>query len=266
MIETAPDCTEDGFLGGRLCIRQPQKGFRAGSDAVLLAASVQADAGDTLLDVGCGVGTAALCAASRISFQEVAGIEFQENLVELAKANVTLNKGRVQELAPVRILKADITKKKDFDAYTGIGDRRFLETGFDHVISNPPFYEEGRAQCSPSNIKTKAHIEGEASLDVWIRFCAARVKPKGTLTLIHRSDRLPEILAKMNQLCGNLCVIPLWPNAKAAAKRVLIQGVKSANGPTQLHPGIVLHELDGTPTANAEKILRQGDSLFDILN
>lgn len=266
MSERTGIYTEDGFLGGKIRIRQPVKGFRAGSDAVLLASSVALAAKGSLLDVGCGVGTAALCVRHRFPESVIYGIEFQKELVSWAHENVVLNGFDQARLGRFDILKADITKKTDFSGLTGPTGRRFLEDGFDHVISNPPFYEEGRAQCSPNDVKTQAHIEGEASLDVWVRFCAARVKPKGMLTLIHRSDRLPEILCEMGRVCGSLTIIPLWPNASTPAKRVLVQGIKSGHGPSRLLPGVVLHKLDGKPTTHSEKILREGVGLFDDLN
>ena len=54
------DLTRDAFLGGRLYLWQPRTGYRAGVDPVLLAASVPARRGESVLDLGCGVGTAAL--------------------------------------------------------------------------------------------------------------------------------------------------------------------------------------------------------------
>ncbi len=266
MAEASPLYTEDGFLDGKVRIRQPAKGFRAGSDAVLLAASVSLEEGGSLLDIGCGVGTAALCARYRFPNSHIYGVEFQEELVSLARENCALNDFLSSGHHHLQILKADITRKEDFEDAKGPAGRRFLEEGFDHVISNPPFYEEGRAQCSPSNVKTQAHIEGDARLDSWVRFCAARVRPRGTLTLIHRSDRLPEILFEMGRNCGGLTIIPLWPNRETPAKRVLVQGTKSGNGPSRLLPGIVLHELDGKPTTQSEKILREGAGLMESFN
>lgn len=254
--------TQDGFLNGKINIRQPEKGFRAGSDAVLLAAAVDIKPGDSCLDVGCGVGTASLCLKYRAPDCAVWGIDFQTELVAAAQQNATDN----NLTDNTRFFAADITRRSDFKEYTGPADRSFLNDNFDHVISNPPFYADGQAQASPSEIKSRAHIEGEADLAFWIGFCLARVKPKGCFTLIHRTDRLPEILHEMNKGCGSLKIIPLWPNEDTAAKRVLIQGVKSGKGPTLLHPGIILHEKDGSPTSLSEKILRDGDALTPFIN
>jgi hypothetical protein len=60
------DLTHDAFLGGMLRLWQPRSGYRAGVDPVLLAASVPAVAGQRVLELGCGVGTAILCLAARV--------------------------------------------------------------------------------------------------------------------------------------------------------------------------------------------------------
>ncbi|MEO0916318.1 MAG: methyltransferase, partial [Pseudomonadota bacterium] len=59
--------TDNAFLGGRLQVLQPAVGYRAGADPVLLAAAVDAGPGHSVLDVGCGVGTALLCLGTRVN-------------------------------------------------------------------------------------------------------------------------------------------------------------------------------------------------------
>jgi tRNA1(Val) A37 N6-methylase TrmN6 len=84
------DVTEDGFLNGRLKIRQPKRGFRAGLDAVMLAAAVPARAGETALELGAGVGTASLCIAFRTGC-DVSGLEIDPQLAALANQNAARN-------------------------------------------------------------------------------------------------------------------------------------------------------------------------------
>ncbi|GLQ06410.1 tRNA1(Val) (adenine(37)-N6)-methyltransferase [Sneathiella chinensis] len=246
--------TTDGFLGGRLQITQPEKGFRAGSDAVLLAASLDLAPGQSVLDVGCGVGTAGLCARYREPGIRLWGLELQESLAVQARENARAN-GLERD---VTILSVDIADRKAFKGIEGPSGRAFLNDGFDHVLSNPPFYEEGRAQKSPNAIKSLAHVEGDVDLSAWIAFCAARARPRGRVTIIHRASRLATILREMEKTCGSLQVLPLWPGVGAAAKRVIVRGIKGDRGPLTLLPGLVLHHPDGRPTDEAEKILRHG--------
>jgi tRNA1(Val) A37 N6-methylase TrmN6 len=254
--------TQDGFLGGQLTVRQPKKGFRAGSDAVLLAASILDKGSFSVLDVGCGVGTAGLCVKWRYPDCQVYGIEFQKILLKAATHNFEQN----QLANGFTAIDADIGNKTDFCEVVGPNDRPFLQDSFDHVITNPPFYEDGKAQLSENNIRSLAHVEGEVALAQWLKFCVARVKPKGQISIIHRTDRLADILNALGGICGAVQIIPLWPNSLTPAKRVLIQAIKGDKSAPMLLPGVILHEMDGQPTKMSENILREGKSLGDICN
>ena len=237
----------------------PQTGFRAGSDAVLLAAAVSGT--QTILDVGCGVGTAGLCVLHRLPHAQLWGIELQQQLYELAVVNAETNGAS----ASATFIQADIGDRTGFRGAKGPGDKPFLECGFDHVITNPPFYQKGRARAATSDAKTIAHIEGDINLNDWLQFCLARTRPKGSLSVIHRADRLGDILAAISAGCGQIKIIPLWPEAAVSAKRVIVQAIKGDRGPMEITRGVILHEKDGTPTAAADRLLRGGAALNDLL-
>ncbi|MDF2366824.1 methyltransferase [Sneathiella sp.] len=260
-LKKAVDYTDDHFLGNALKITQPKEGFRAGSDAVLLAAMISAKAGESLLDVGCGVGTAGFCALHRLPDCHLWGLELQGELVALARLNAEQNSfvGRSS------FIEADIGARTSFAGMDGPGGKPFLEAGFDHVFTNPPFYGKGRARSAKTEIKTLAHIEGSVALPEWLQFCVARAKSKGTVTVIHRADRLGDILVALQKGCGRIRVVPLWPEAGQSAKRVIVQGIKGDKSPLELTRGLVLHEKDGTPTAAATAIAREGAALKSFL-
>ena len=83
--------TEHTVLGGRLKLHQPAEGYRAAIDPVLLAASVPCRAGEKILDLGTGIGTAALCLLARTSGVKMVGIDIQDDLIGLAIKNAGLN-------------------------------------------------------------------------------------------------------------------------------------------------------------------------------
>ncbi len=246
--------SQDDLLGGRIRILQPAKGYRAAIDPVILAAAVAATPGQRVLDVGTGVGTAALCLAARVGGLHVAGIERQRDLVRLAQRNAEAN---------------------------GLGDRIDMMVGdlkrppvrlaagtFDHVMANPPFLEAGRGNRPPDPGKAAATVEDEATLEDWLRFCLLMARPKGSVTLVHRADRLDQALAALRGRLGDMVVFPLWPGPATAvgpgarpAKRVIVSGRKGVATPMRLVPGLVLHGEGGAFTAVAEAVLRHGAGL-----
>ena len=243
----AGEVTEDGLLGGRVRLRQPRVGFRAAIDPVLLAAAVPAAAGDSVLDIGCGVGTAALCLAARVPLCRVTGIEAERELVRLAGENLALNGVESR----VAVMTGDLLRPPP----------RLEPGSFAHVMANPPFLEAGAATPSPLAPKAAATVEGKADLAAWVRFALAMVRPRGSLIFIHRADRLEQLLAQLAGRAGEIVVFPLWAGAEKPAKRVIVRARKDDKTPTRLMPGLVLHEADGRYTPAAEAVLRGGAAL-----
>ncbi len=241
------ELTHDGLLDRRILLAQPRQGYRAGSDAILLAASVVVDAGQVVLDAGAGVGAVALCLAARRMGVSVRGLEIQTGLVDLAQDNIRRNGlgGRVGVMA------GDIRQPPP-----EIG-----RAVFDHTVCNPPFYPAGRASASPDAGKAAAHGEGDVPLDEWLAFCLRRTKPGGTVTMIHRADRLDAILSGLRQGAGDMVVFPLWPKPGRPAKRIIVRATVGRKGPTILHPGLCLHQDDGSDTEQAAAVLRRGEPL-----
>jgi tRNA1(Val) A37 N6-methylase TrmN6 len=234
--------TENTLLGGRVRLLQPRKGFRVAVDAVLLAAAVEAHAGERVLDLGAGVGAVGLCIASRIAGCHILGIELQAELAALAERNAALN-GMNER---VRTIVHDLAEPLP----AGI-------EAIDHVVTNPPYLAAAVADPSPDRSKALATVESSAGLARWLKVATAALKPAGTLTLIHRSDRLDEIAAHLAQLgWGALEVKALPP-----AARVLVRARRADTPTKRQSPPLVLHRPDGGYTAEAEAILRHGEPL-----
>lgn len=232
--------SEDALLGGRVRLRQPVSGYRAAIDPVLLAAAVPAGPGEQVLDVGAGVGTAALCLAARVPDCRVFGIEIQRDMVRLAGENAALNgaEGRVE------VMVGDLTNPPP----------RLAAGSFDHVMANPPYIEAGAEGVAPGAAKAAATVEGEGDLADWVAFCVRMARHKASVTFIHRADRLDELLAHLRSKAGGVVVFPLWPDAdgERPAKRVIVQARKGSGAPLRLAPGLALHQGGGyTPGADA---------------
>lgn len=224
--------SEDRFLGGRVIVRQPVDGFRGGLDAVMLAAGIGAKAGETILELGAGAGTASLCLATRVPDCDITGIEIDASLVELANANAAAN-----DMEPrVHFIQGDALDPPKQD--------------FDHVFTNPPFHEGER---SPDEMRALA-LQDEGQLADWLRAGLKRTRSNGSFTAILSASRLGEALNAVPH--RGATVIPLWPKQGVDAKRVILRLRKSSRAPLSFSHGIVLHEADGRYTAEADAILR----------
>jgi len=242
-----PAFTEDRLLGGRVRLRQPASGYRVAIDPIFLAASVPAEPHQLVLDVGCGAGAAMLCLAARVPHVRVVGLEMQRDLVRLAGDNAILNAME----ARVSVMIGDLLHAPP----------RLAPGAFDHVMANPPFHERGHAMPAMTPGRVAATIEGEADLAAWVRFCLAMVRPKGTVTFIHRADRLDALIGEVAGRAGEVVVYPLWPAEDRPASRILVRARKQVAAPARFAPGMVLHHADGRPTGRAEGVLREGRGL-----
>ena len=234
--------TENSVLGGRVRLRQSVSGYRAGVDAAMLAAACDAPVGARVLDVGCGVGAVMLAAAARRPKTQFVGLERDEAATTLARVNIALNGLD----ARVSVLAGDIATP-----FSALGLQPF-----DAVLANPPFFDDAGALRGPAETKRGAWLTAEG-LSVWTAFLVKTVREGGAITLIHRADRLADLLAGLAPKAGSFQIRPLHPFADVPAKRVLIRAVKTGKAPLRLLPALILHERGGAKhTAETEAILR----------
>jgi tRNA1(Val) A37 N6-methylase TrmN6 len=252
-LETRPEpVTDDAFLGGALRILQPKGGYRAGIDAVLLAAAVPCGVGRAI-DVGAGVGTAGLCLARRCAQMSVALFEREPALLELARENARRN----ELVERVKVAQGDIDAASDAE----LREAGIAAGSFDHVLANPPFHVEGDGTAAVNRLKAAAHAMPAAGLERWSRFLARMVKPGGTATIIHKAEALPELLAGLGTRFGALKVLPVHARSDEPAIRVIVHGTKGSKAPLALLPAFVLHDDGGAFSPGAQAILRQGGAL-----
>jgi tRNA1(Val) A37 N6-methylase TrmN6 len=237
--------SDDAVLGGRLKLLQPREGHRAGHDAILLAAA--APKANMALDLGAGVGTAGLALLARGVASQVTLVEIDPQLSELSSQNATRNGfgGTVQ------ILRGDITE-----------DLPLQMDAYDLVTMNPPFNDAEMLQASPNSSRAQAHVADPGTIERWITRAARHCKAGGCLTIIHRWDATLPILKSLDGRFGAIEMLPVFPKPESAAIRLIVRAIKGRKTPTQMLPGITLNDSNGKPSAAAERILRDGASIF----
>lgn len=238
------ELSHDAFLCGRLHLWQPLRGYRAATDPVLLAACVDARAGQRVLDLGCGAGAASLCLAARVPGLMQAGLELQPAYADLARRNAAGNG------VALEVVEGDVTAMP-----------AMLRREFDHVIANPPYYPAGGTP-SPDAGRAMA-LQVATPVTDWVAAGLRRLAPGGYLTLIISVDLLPAVLG----LAPHASVLPLAPRTGRAAPRVIVKVRKLGRAPFRLLAPFVIHAgaaHDGdreSYTPEAEAVLRGGGSL-----
>ncbi len=247
MSEDVEDVTEAPFLGGRLRLRQPAKGHRAGTDAILLAAAAPAAAKGLALDVGAGVGAAGLALAKLRPQVTLGLIDNDPRVAALARLNLSGNG------IPGDVYEADVF---DPAALRGIGPAPL-------VITNPPFLDPARARLAADSAKRSAHAmpqAGPGPLAAWLSACLALLEENGTFILIHKPEALAEILGALIPRGGALTLLGVQPRADAPAIRILIRAQKGSHAPLRIAPALVLNDEHGfLPYAEA---IHRGEALI----
>ena len=242
----------DAFLGGKLTIEQPKSGYRAGLDAVFLAASViwpREQRPFCVLDVGAGVGTVGLCVARRCLDAQVTLLEREPQLAGLARENIKRN-----ALAErVRVIETALDASAADLSACGLS-----ADSFDDVVANPPYHSQGQGTPAPNAMKAASHAMEETGLDAWVRFMARMAKPGGRVAMVHKAEALPAVLAAFQGRFGDMRVLPLYPRAGEPASRIIVQATKGSRAQMVLLPGFTLHGEGNVFAGPSQHVLRDG--------
>ncbi|MCR4918014.1 MAG: methyltransferase [Alphaproteobacteria bacterium] len=212
------------LIGGRVKIKRGR--YNPTSDAVWLAAFPDKSP-KTVLDVGIGTGGVALCLAARMPNINITGIDISKEMLDECAINLELNDKSAD------LINADILTWR-------------TDKTFDLVISNPPYFKGTPA-------KHDAHHNTD--LFKWTSRCVARVKPNGTFATIVDSGAVADVIAAINNNCGDIKIMPLF-STQNTAERVLVSGTVGSHAGTRIFKGINM---------NTEAILRDGLTITEYL-
>ena len=239
--------TEDRFLGGRVVLRQGADGYRAGMDAALLAAACGAKPGQRVIEAGCGAGGALCQIGVRRPCVELFGLERDPATAALASGNLGLN-GLSGE-----IVAGDVAA----------GFAALDRPAFDWAVCNPPFFDDPGALRAPAEAKRGAWMADDG-LQVWLDFLSLAVRDGGRVLMIHRADRLADILHGWSRRCGSFAIRPIQPFADRPAKRVLVRAIRGGRAPLELLPALVLHDRSGAKHAPEADAILKGEAALEV--
>lgn len=230
------------LLDGRVKLLQPSFGLRASTDSVLLASILQAKQGETILDMGCGTGSVGLCAVERLRDQnlKLTGVDIQPELIEVALQN-----------APHHTFICSDIKHKDL----------FAPQSFDHILMNPPYFEDGKK--IPSTDESRDIAFRTDDFKSWMESALHWVKHGGSVSVIHKPDALSQILMHADRKFGAIEIWPIHSKADKPAIRVIVKMIRNRKTPLTMHPPVVLFDVEGGESARSKDILRNAKGLVE---
>lgn len=231
---------DDLQLGG-LKIIQDTRGFCYGIDAVLLADFAKAAPSSATLDLCSGNGIVALLLAGKTMANKIVGLEIQSDAAQLAKRSIALN--HLEER--VRMVCGDVK-----DAV-----RLFGKASFDVVTCNPPYMSGGCGLTNAADAKAIARHEILCTLEDVISAACQLLRPGGRLYMVHRPERLVDLLYLMRSFGLEPKRLRLvHPSAHRRANLVLVEGIRQGGRELKMLPPLYVYGEDGEYTEEIYRI------------
>ena len=225
-----------------LKIIQNNEGFCFGIDSVLLSDFAKnIKKGAKVIDLGTGTGIIATLLCGKTELKEIIGVELQEEVYDMANRSVKLN--NLQD--KFTIINENIKNLKNI----------YESNSFDVVVTNPPYKKENTGLKNEDEKKLISRHEIKASLDDFLEVSKYLLKDKGEFYMIHRPERLVDILGKMREYKIEPKQIRLvYSNVNKPPKLVLIKGVKNGKDFLKFEKNLYIYNDDGTYTDEIFKI------------
>ncbi len=233
------DETLDDLLIGGLYIIQKRNAFRFGTDAVLLSDFASRIKSRKTLDLCTGNGIIPLLLSAKSDTPEIFGIEIQPPIADMAKRSVKYNSLEDR----VTITEGDLRKP------------RYGRGEFDLVTCNPPYIKNGGGIKSENSSKLIARHEVECTLRDAVSAAAAALKPLGHFVMVHRAERLADILCTLREFKLEPKILRLvYPDAQKPPNLVLVDAQKDSGENLKLLPPLFLFNSDGERSEELKRI------------
>ncbi len=225
-----------------LKIIQNAEGFCFGIDAVLLSDFAKEIKNNSkVLDLGTGTGILSILLSGKTNLNKIYGIEIQEEVADMAQRSVQLNNLENK----IEIINKNI---KDLENI-------FEKNSFDAIVTNPPYKKINTGEKNEKENKLISRHEITASLDDFIKISFNLLKDKGSFYMVHRPERLAEIIYKLKQNKLEPKIIKfVYSNVKSEPKLVLIKSVKNAKEFLKIEKPLFIYNEEGDYTDEILKI------------
>jgi tRNA1(Val) A37 N6-methylase TrmN6 len=216
-----------------ICVIQKKDTFRFGVDAVLLANFAKVKKGARILDLCSGTGIIPFILAGKTDASSITGIEIQDEMVEMAKRSVLFNKLEDR----IEFIQRDLK------------DLEYLKTlpQVEVVTVNPPYKLKNSGIINVDDRNAIARHEIKCTLEDVVIAAKIIMKDNGKIFMIHRPDRLADIIYTMrNYKIEPKLIRMIQPNVKQAPNMVLVEGQNNGGRFLKWEVPIYIYNLDGS--------------------
>ena len=238
--------TTDTFFNGKLHITQDAAGYRFSLDAIVLAHHTDTHAGESVLDLGTGCGIVALILAYRNPDIRVYGVEIQDELADLAVSNVVANHMQNR----ITVLCRDMRDLKP----------RMIGGPVDVIVCNPPYRKPNSGRLNPDPQRAVARHEIKVSLIDVLGTVRCMLRTAGRFVAVYTAERSAELLSQMRlEGIEPKFIRAIHSQIDAAAKLILVVGIKGARSGTKIGPPLIIYDADGQYSAEIQKMFGPED-------
>lgn len=241
-IELEENETIDDLQYKGLKIIQNKKGFCFGIDSVLLSDfAKEIKDGAKVLDLGTGTGIISILLCAKTRLKEIIGIEIQKEVSQMVEKSIKLNKLENK----FKIINKDILEL----------DNIIEKNSIDAIVTNPPYKKRGTGIENEEKKKIISRHETTATLKDFVDISYKLLKDKGEFYMVHRVDRLVDILSIMRESKIEPKLIRLvYSNINSDPKLILIKGIKNGRPFLKMQNNLYIYNEDGTYTQEVNSI------------
>ena len=225
-----------------LKIIQRKDGFCFGIDSVLLSNYAKdIKRGTVGLDLGTGTGILGILLCGKTDLSKIYGIEVQQEVAEMAQRSVKLNNLENR----FEIINKNI---KDLESV-------FDKNSFDFIITNPPYKKMDTGKTNENSKKLISRHEITATLKDFIKISYIMLKDKGTLYMVHKPERLVDIIYQLRKNKIEPKEIRfVHPYEKKEPNLILIKAVKNGGQFLKIDKPLYVYNERGEYTEEILKI------------
>lgn len=225
--------------GTQYKIIQNKNKFSYGTDAIFLSDFARPKG--VVMDLGSGTGIIPLRLAVKKGYKKIYGVEIQNDVAKLAKENIKINNLEDK----IEILNMDLKELPN----------KFNKATFDTVVSNPPYMKSGGAIINPDQNFALSRHEIACNIEDIIEISNYLLQPLGKLYLVHRPDRLTDILSLMRKYRIEPKYIRfVQPKIEKKPNLILIEGLKGGKADLKFYDPLIIYNEDGSYTEEIYKI------------